>query len=359
MGGCSSSEQTHPAGVTLTAEQKARDEMLKQKLSDQMKPQKSVYKFLLLGAGECGKSTILKQMQILHKGGYTLLERKQYKLLLRKNLSDSIQTLCQACLDLKIPFESDASKKRAAKILKLSPSADNSKSATDFKKMWADKGIKAAFKRQREFHLLDSCAYLLDDVARILHKDYVPSPGDILRARVATTGIAETSFSIGNDHFIMYDVGGQRGERKRWINCFDNVTAILFIASLNEFDQVLAEDRSRNRLNESLDLFQGIISLPWFDKVDILLFLNKKDLFQEKVKTVDLGQYHSDYKDGKENYEAACKWIEDQYVGRNENKKKKIYVHVTDATNSQNVEFVWQAAKLVVLEKSMNELGAC
>src|SRR3954467_7976686 len=78
--------------------------------------------------------------------------------------------------------------------------------------------------------------------------------------------------------FRMYDVGGQRGERKKWIHCFENVTAIMFIASLSEYDQVLAEDRSRNRLKESLDLFEGIINLPWFNDAPIILFLNKDDL---------------------------------------------------------------------------------
>ena len=72
----------------------------------------------------------------------------------------------------------------------------------------------------------------------------------------------------------MFDcAGGQRGERKKWIHCFDGVTAIMFIASLNEYDQVLAEDRTRNRLKESLDLFEGIINLPWFKEAPIILFL--------------------------------------------------------------------------------------
>jgi hypothetical protein len=47
--------------------------------------------------------------------------------------------------------------------------------------------------------------------------------------------------------FEMYDVGGQRNERKKWIHCFDSVTAIIFVAALSEYDQVLFEDASTNR----------------------------------------------------------------------------------------------------------------
>ena len=47
--------------------------------------------------------------------------------------------------------------------------------------------------------------------------------------------------------FELVDVGGQRSERRKWIQCFDNVTAVLFIISLSDFNQVLAEDEFTNR----------------------------------------------------------------------------------------------------------------
>ena len=61
---------------------------------------------------------------------------------------------------------------------------------------------------------------------------------DILRSRVRTTGIVETSFVIEGHTFHMFDVGGQRNERKKWIHCFENVTCVIFVAALSEYDQV-------------------------------------------------------------------------------------------------------------------------
>lgn len=51
----------------------------------------------------------------------------------------------------------------------------------------------------------------------------------------------------------MFDVGGQRSERKKWIHCFENVTSIIFCVALSEYDQVLLEESSQVRaLNDSL-----------------------------------------------------------------------------------------------------------
>ena len=52
--------------------------------------------------------------------------------------------------------------------------------------------------------------------------------------------------------FELVDVGGQRSERRKWIQCFDNVASVLFIISLSEFNQVLIEDNLTNRLANTL-----------------------------------------------------------------------------------------------------------
>ena len=151
-------------------------------------------------------------------------------------------------------------------------------------------------------------------------------------------------------------MGGQRGERKKWIHCFDNVQAIMFIASLNEYDQVLAEDTSKNRLVESLGLFEGIISLPWFKSTAIILFLNKNDLFTEKIRRVDLHRYFDDY-DGGADYEEGLEFIKELFFSKNTNPNKVIYAHVTDATDTQGIAFVWSATKQIILQGNLQRAG--
>ena len=45
-------------------------------------------------------------------------------------------------------------------------------------------------------------------------------------------------------HFRMVDVGGQRSERRKWIHCFENVTSIIFLVALSEYDQILFESEN-------------------------------------------------------------------------------------------------------------------
>jgi len=354
--GCGGSTEAGGKEVT-TGAQKSLNKSIEDKIQAQRKEEKEAVKVLLLGAGECGKSTILKQMKIINAAGFSEDEENEARELVFKNTLDSIQTLIMACKDLQIPWENDGSQELADKLMAVDSSANIPLNiASDIKTVWGDEACKKAKKRENEFHLLDSAKYFLEKVEEYFVPDFKPSVQDVLRTRLTTTGIIETEFTIDSMIFKMYDVGGQRGERKKWIHCFDDVTAIMFIASLSEYNQVLAEDRTRNRLVESLDLFEGIANLPWFESASIILFLNKNDLFEDKVTKYDIGIWHPDY-DGGLNYDAGLSFIQEEYFDRNENEDKTLYCHVTDATNTENVAFVWKATTAIILEQKMNSSG--
>ena len=111
------------------------------------------------------------------------------------------------------------------------------------------------------------------------------SEQDILRARVLTSGIFETKFRVDKVKFHMFDVGGQRDERRKWIQCFNDVTAIIFVAASSSYNMVLREDNTQNRLREALDLFRSIWNNRWLRTISVILFLNKQDLLEEKIKS--------------------------------------------------------------------------
>lgn len=110
-----------------------------------------------------------------------------------------------------------------------------------------------------------------------------------------TSGIIETKFELEGMEFTIVDVGGQRTERRKWLHCFDNVTAVIYLAALDEYDMKLEEDNGTNRMVESLKLFSEVTSSQWFKNTSVILFLNKDDLFREKLPRSPLSKLFPEY----------------------------------------------------------------
>ena len=81
----------------------------------------------------------------------------------------------------------------------------------------------------------------------------------------------------------MFDVAGQRSERKKWLKCFDQVVTIIFVAAINEYDQFLFEAGDARRTEEAITVWEEIVNKPEFVNIGFLLFMNKWDLFEKKV----------------------------------------------------------------------------
>ncbi|KAF5101657.1 hypothetical protein D0Z00_000731 [Geotrichum galactomycetum] len=358
-------------------------------------------KILLLGSGESGKSTILKQMKIIHQNGYSQEDLLMYKTTIYKNLLDCAKSIVSALEQFGYTFEENKQETAQAtlpdptdndtpaedsgntavttttavaatkdneiipadlefiKASIISPDPDtffDSKLAAIISKLWANPIVKKIFTEQRaQFYIMDSAPYFFSNVDRISDPDYIPNVADILRARIKTTGIYETRFEMGKLNIHMFDVGGQRSERRKWINCFDNVTLIIFCVALSEYDQVLLEESSQNRMAESLVLFDSIINSRWFARTSVVLFLNKIDVFTEKLAYSPLKDYFPDYTGG-DDIKNAAKYILWRFNKLNRN-QVTIYPHLTQATDTSNIRVVFAAVKETILQNSLRDSG--
>lgn len=351
-------------GCTMSAEERSAMERSKQiernLKEDGIQAAKDI-KLLLLGAGESGKSTIVKQMKIIHEGGFTNEDNKQYKPVVYSNTIQSLVAIIRAMGTLNIAF-GDADRESDAKmVLDVIARMEDTEPFSEellaaMKRLWADSGVQECFGRSNEYQLNDSAKYFLDDLDRLGQKDYMPTEQDILRTRVKTTGIVEVHFHFKNLNFKLFDVGGQRSERKKWIHCFEDVTAIIFCVAMSEYDQVLHEDETTNRMQESLKLFDSICNNKWFTDTSIILFLNKKDLFEEKIKKSPLTICFPEYT-GKQTYEEAAAYIQAQFEAKNKSTTKEIYCHQTCATDTNNIQFVFDAVTDVIIANNLRGCG--
>ncbi|CAO3587552.1 unnamed protein product [Absidia cylindrospora] len=307
-----------------------------------------------------GKTTISKQMKIIHQSGYSKDELFTWRATVYKNVIESAQTLVAAISKFDYQYEDAKNEHYAQRIADYSlvdPSEPIDPEVVDaIANLWTDGVIPRLLDGEAsEFYLMDSAPYFFEQIKRLGQADYVPDVQDVLRARSKTTGITETRFTMGQLSIHMFDVGGQRSERKKWIHCFEAVTSIIFCVALSEYDQVLLEESRQNRMMESLVLFESVINSRWFLRTSIILFLNKTDVFKGKLPKVPLERYFPDYGGGQDPNKAA-KYILWRFNQTNR-AKLNIYPHLTQATDTSNIRLVFAAIKETILQNALKDSG--
>lgn len=197
-------------------------------------------KILLLGTGDSGKSTIMKQFKLIYGDNFKLEDKKHYKKIIHINLIDFTYTIIKDNLDI-LELENN----------KCYNYIYNNKNLINFENISKDffKSIKILWKniiekieKINKYEIPNYILYYIDNIDRICEK-----------------------INIKNTKYNIIDVGGQRSERRKWIHCFENVDFLIFLISISEYDQFLEEDEKVNRLEESLEVFNTYIcNSIWF-----------------------------------------------------------------------------------------------
>jgi len=352
---------------------------------------------LLLGAGESGKSTIAKQIKILYHGGFTAAEAARYKETIHQNVISSIKTLLEAAAIAGSERELHSETLRDH-VLAVRASNDRDELTRELgesiKILWGSGPVRRAWEASSKLQVIESAAYFFDDIDRLSSEVYYPTNNDILRSRTKTTGInpfqravfvpltvtvkmhlscfvslrlpqhasssgiSELFFEADGKKYKLIDVGGQRSERRKWLNTYavdEGISAIIYCISMSSFDQLLAEDIRVNRMEEEVELFRQTSNSTWFKDAPTLLLLNKADLFREKIKRIDLKEKLPHYT-GDNNFDEASKFLIDKLTSLKRNEMKAL---VTCAMDSEDVvRVVKDATRLSQANKMMKSSGS-
>jgi guanine nucleotide-binding protein subunit alpha len=341
-------------------EEKARSDAIDRQIEEDSRKFRKECKILLLGSGESGKSTIVKQMKIIHQNGFTENELMTFRPTIYRNTLDSAQAIVLQMRNMNVECVTPANRTFAERIVeyRVENTPDfvfSADIAQAIHELWQDPIIPKVMDCSSQFYLMDSAGYFFTEVLRIGTPDYTPTENDVLRARAKTTGITETRFNMGQLSIHMFDVGGQRSERKKWIHCFESVTSIIFCTALSEYDQVLLEEKNQNRMQESLILFESVINSRWFLRTSIILFLNKIDVFKNKLPKVPIEKYFPEYTGGADINKAA-KYILWKFMQANR-ARLSVYPHLTQATDTTNIRLVFAAVKETILQNALKDSG--
>jgi len=222
--------------------------------------------------------------------------------------------------------------------------------------LWGNNQIKKFFATHQDINLPTCSDYYFDSAIRYSEKNFRPTSDDIVRAKLKTSGIVEIGFAVRGQTFSLVDVGGQRSERRKWIHAFDGVTAVIFLVALDEYNKTLEEDANVNRMEESLALFMEMSSSTYVGDKPFLVFLNKCDIFKEKIKTYPLHQYRQDVPpDVGSDYEKSVDYVKQQY--QRIFRGKEVFFFVTCAIDTTNCQRIFDAAQNIVVGASLEDAG--
>ncbi|KAG8686153.1 hypothetical protein FRC09_014307, partial [Ceratobasidium sp. 395] len=334
---------------------------VEKELKQHAKKQATQVKVLLLGSGDSGKSTVLKQMRVIHNDKFTTQEIESYRQLVFNNIIRGMQMLIESLpiLDLSVSPQN-------APLLDVVRGTHELRDGEPYpeqlleplQSIWNDSQVQQGWLRANEVALPENLHYFFKDLPRVFKRDYAPTTQDIIRCRAQTTGITETVFKLRGHELHLVDVGGQRSERRKWIHCFQEVTTILFLVSLNGYDQCLFEDTNANQMQDAMAIWDSICDSEYFRSTNIILFLNKNDLFTEKVKTSPIRRYFPDYEGPEGDAAEGRNYFRRRFLklsnksshnsanaGRPVMRKREIYTHYTNATDTELLRVVMAAVE--------------
>ncbi|KAL0756837.1 hypothetical protein Bca101_094505 [Brassica carinata] len=347
---------------TEDTDENAQAAEIERRIEQEAKAEKHIRKLLLLGAGESGKSTIFKQassdkrkivssvvltstiykfwvltlqIKLLFQTGFDEGELKSYVPVIHANVYQTIKLLHDGTKEF-AQNETDPAKYTLSsenmtigeKLSEIGARLDYPRLTKDLAEgietLWNDPAIQETCSRGNELQVPDCTKYMMENLKRLSDVNYIPTKEDVLYARVRTTGVVEIQFSpVGENKksgevYRLFDVGGQRNERRKWIHLFEGVTAVIFCAAISEYDQTLFEDEQKNRMMETKELFDWVLKQPCFEKTSIMLFLNKFDIFEKKVLDVPLNvcEWFRDYQpvsSGKQEIEHAYEFVKKKF----------------------------------------------
>eukprot|EP01080_Neovahlkampfia_damariscottae_P007179 gene7179-11491_t len=315
------------------------------------KEKKDEYKLLLLGTGDSGKTTFINQTNLIHDPSYFKKKEKYFKADIFRNLLSGMAIICEYVIDQKLPFKNEENEKFAKNIIDTNDEEEanileifTKQIHNQMISLWKEEIIQnSVLICQKKFGLYENISIYFKTLEEFSPNVYETTKEDVISSTKKTTGITTFPLDVKIDEQIyktkIIDTGGQRNERKKWKQCYSkgDISGILFIVSLSEFDQLNYEDNKTNRMTDSLKIFNSILLDESISKIPVFLIFNKIDIFEEKIKnsSSELKELFSDYQDDFD-FETSKKFIQNKYLENNQN--NQITVHYSNFKDEKNVQ---------------------
>ncbi|KAI0867155.1 G-protein alpha subunit-domain-containing protein [Xylaria cubensis] len=268
--------------------------------------QPKIIKVLLLGASGSGKTTLLKAMQLCDEAERVNRDEGDLRTLVWQNALDSARAVLRVMEELDMD---SLGLTTSARRLLLEPCTDCDRDpalnpqhatevATSISLLRSIEGFqKAANWRHgwgNTYQFNDNNEYYIKNINRLAkqaEQRSVATDGDLLRTQVTTTGIHQVSITYNGFPFCVYDVGGERSERKKWIHAFEDVSTVIYPIDTTGYGRSLREDADGDRMCEQFMLFESIVNSHWFARSNFIVVFSKMDILPQYLKEEDASAF--------------------------------------------------------------------
>ncbi|KAI8908376.1 guanine nucleotide binding protein, alpha subunit [Gorgonomyces haynaldii] len=314
---------------------------------------------LLLGPGDAGKSTVLKQL-IMQNGGFKEQERKDHTDTIQKQMLSAARIIIQFVTTSQSLWDSKETEEAAHYITNTQIDLNNTLSADILRAMLYI--TQSNYARQvllecDEYGIPDTCKQYFTNAATILNPSYIATDEDILLARRKTEKMSETILPIDGKSWHFIDVSGQKDKRNRWATYMQkNIQGVVYVLSCAAYNQVLEEERELNRVVDAHKLFVSILESPILKLSSVVVMFNKFDLLDEKIKNYPIKKYLLDYP-GEQDKNSYLTWLIKLFQKAAQDKKVEMSVFKTTATDKNLMLKVLGSVRNFIVAHNISDVG--
>ncbi|XP_005112239.1 guanine nucleotide-binding protein subunit alpha-11 [Aplysia californica] len=302
--------------------------------------------FILLGFPQSGKSTFLKQLRILHGGGYTESQRREMRTRIYQMMVAVMKLLVEELVKSSVSFSDPVNEHHRLSLDEITVSSVTGyhQSFMDILiSLWNDDAIKKSFQRQSML-LPTSTKYFFDNLSRISGADYVPTEHDVLMLATPTTSVEEHVFEIDTKRYRMTEPGGQRPLSTNWFQLFADVNCMLYFVDLSGFDQPCPWSDHENALEGARALFATVSGSRWFCHCTHLVMFSRQDVMKEKLLN-DFSSFQKcfpDYTGPSDDCQEVFCFIQMMFIKADASETSDVHCVFVNLTDTHNTRFVFQ-----------------